>query len=94
MCGTPPWIWSACYGARISQMFWKIAVWMQSATDDPGFCFLLSSHGTSDSPPMKGFNCWLVYSEYIKGSRSSRMLICVWGIVCSLRVRGLSRRRH
>ena len=68
MCGTPPWIWSACYSLRISQMFWKIAVWTQSATDDPGFCFLLSSHGTSDSPPMKGFNCRLVYSEYIKGS--------------------------
>ena len=35
-----------------------------------------------------------VYSEYVKGSRSSRMLMCVWGNVCSLRMRGLSRRRH
>ena len=39
-----------------------------------------------------------VYSEYTEGSRSSRMLmyacVCVGGNVCSLRVRGLSRRRH
>ena len=35
-CGTSPWIWFAWYSARILQMFWKIAVWMQSATDDPG----------------------------------------------------------
>ena len=39
--------------------------------------FLLSFHGTADSPPMKGFICRLLYSEYIKGSRSSRMLMCV-----------------
>ena len=44
--------------------------------------------------PMKGLLLRLVYSEYVKGSRSSRMLRCVWGNVCSLRVRGLSRRRH
>ena len=36
---------------------------------------------------MKGLFRRLVYSEYIKGSRSSRMLMCVWGNVCSLCVR-------
>ena len=36
-CGAPPWIWFAWYDAQISQMFWKIGVWMQSATDDLGF---------------------------------------------------------
>ena len=35
-----------------------------------------------------------VYSEYVEGSQSLHMLMCVWGNVCSLRVRGLSRRRH
>ena len=35
-CGTPPWIWFAWYGARFPRMFWKIAVWTQSATDNPG----------------------------------------------------------
>ena len=35
-------------------MFWKIAVWTQSATDDPGF--YSSFHETSDSPPMKGIS--------------------------------------
>ena len=37
-----------------------------------------------------------VYSEYVEGSQSSHMLMCVWmwGNVCSLRVRGLSRRKH
>ena len=42
----------ARYGTWFSRMFWKIAVWMQSATDDPEF--VPSFHGTSDSPPMKG----------------------------------------
>ena len=37
----------------------------------------LSFHGTSDSPPMKGLNCQLVYSEYVEGSQSSRILMCV-----------------
>ena len=38
MCvGTSPWIWFALHGTRFSRMFWKIAVWMQSATDDPEF---------------------------------------------------------
>ena len=32
-----------------------------------------SFHRTLDSPPMKGY--LLVYSEYIKGSRSSHMLM-------------------
>ena len=27
----------AWYGARFSRMFWKIAVWTQSATVDPEF---------------------------------------------------------
>ena len=27
----------AWYGTRFSRMFWKIAVWMHSATDDPEF---------------------------------------------------------
>ena len=27
----------ARYGTRFSRMFWKITVWMQSATDDPEF---------------------------------------------------------
>ena len=45
-----------CYGMRFSQMFWKIAVWTQSATDDPEIQnLLLLLPGTSDSPPMKGF---------------------------------------
>ena len=35
----------------------------------------------------------LVYSEYVEGSRSSRMLMYM-GNVCSLRVRVLSRKRH
>ena len=35
-----------------------------------------------------------VYSKYVEGSWSLRMLMCVWGNVCSLSVRGLSRRRH
>ena len=39
--GTLPWIRFAWYGARFSRMFWKIAVWMKSATDDPGFVPLL-----------------------------------------------------
>ena len=33
--GTSPWIRFALVSARFSRMFWKIAVWMQSATDDP-----------------------------------------------------------
>ena len=57
-CGTPPWIWFTWHGARFSRMFWKIVVWMQSATDDPGFCS--SFHKTSDSPQMKGLFCHLV----------------------------------
>ena len=39
--GTLPWIRFAWYSAQFPQMFWKIAVWMQSATDDPGFVPLL-----------------------------------------------------
>ena len=35
--GTSPWIWFALVGAQFSRMFWKIAVWTQSATDDPDF---------------------------------------------------------
>ena len=54
-CGTPPWIWFALHGVRFSRMFWKIAVWTQSATDDPGFHS--SFHKTPDSPPMKGYIC-------------------------------------
>ena len=33
----PPWIQFAWYGMRFSRMFWKIAVWTQSTTDDPEF---------------------------------------------------------
>ena len=91
--GTPPWIWFAWYSARFPRMFWKITVWTQSATDDPGFCS--SFHKTSDCPPWKGYFPLLsVYREYVEGSQSSRMLMCMWGNVCSLCVRGLSRRRY
>ena len=38
---TLPWIRFAWYSARFPRMFWKIAVWTQSATDDPGFVPLL-----------------------------------------------------
>ena len=54
-CGTPPWIWFAWYGAQFLQIFGKIAAWMQSATDDPGFCS--SFHRISDSLPMKRYIC-------------------------------------
>ena len=39
--GTPPWIWFAWHSVRFPQMFWKIPVWTQSATDNPGFVPLL-----------------------------------------------------
>ena len=32
----------AQYGTRFSRMFWEIAAWTQSATDDPEF---VSQHG-------------------------------------------------
>ena len=53
--GTSPWIWFALHGTRFSRMFWKIAVWTQSATDDPKLNLFFLFHGTSDSPPMKGY---------------------------------------
>ena len=82
----------AWYGARFSRMFWKIAVWMQSATDDPGFVPLLPwDIGFSTNERV---NYRLVSSKFVKGFQGSRMLMCMWGNVYSLRVRGLSRRRH
>ena len=36
---TLPWIRFALDSTKFSRMFWKIAVWMQSATDDPEFVF-------------------------------------------------------
>ena len=56
------------------QMFWKIAVWRQSATDDPGFCS--SFHETPGFSTNEGVYP-PVYSEYVEGSQSSRMLMCV-----------------
>ena len=50
---TLPWTQFALDAMRFSRMFWKIIVWMQSATDDPEICFS-SFHMTLDSPPMKG----------------------------------------
>ena len=35
--GLLPGFGSALYGAQFLQMFWKITVWTQSATDDPEF---------------------------------------------------------
>ena len=93
-CGTLPWIqfgshsmvhdFRECFGKSLYGH--NLLLTIQD--------LFLFFHRTSDSPPMKGFNCRLVYSEYVEGSRSSHMLMCVWGNVCSLRVRGLSRRRH
>ena len=59
---------------RDLRMFWKIADWTQSATDDPGFCsFFHETSGFSTNegvyPP--------VYSEYVEGSLSLLMLMCV-----------------
>ena len=34
----------ARYGMRFSRMFWKIAVWTQSATDDPEFVSPSTGH--------------------------------------------------
>ena len=65
--GTSPWIWFALHSMRFSQMFWKIAVWMQSATDYPALnlFFLLPrdirfSTNEGVYPP--------VYSEYTEDS--------------------------
>ena len=64
--GTSPWIWFTLHGMRFLQMFWKIAVWTQSATDDPELnLFLLPwdirfSTNEGVYPP--------VYSKYTEGS--------------------------
>ena len=66
MYGTLPWIQFAWYGVRFSRMFWKIAVWTQSATDDSGFAPLLPRDIRFSTN--EGVNYWLVSSEYVEGS--------------------------
>ena len=72
------------YGMRFSQMFWKnhcmdaIRYWRSR------ICF--SFHGTSDSPPMKGY----FVCRWVEGSWSSRKMLCmcVWGNVLASGERG------
>ena len=82
--GTLPWIRFAWYGARFPRMFWKIAIWMQSATDDPGFVPLLPWDIRFSTNKGVKSACQSVYSEYVEGSQRSRILMCVYLGKCLL----------
>ena len=63
-----PWIRFALDGTRFSRMFWKIAVWMQSATDDPEeFVSVSLLPRDIRFSTNEGVNL-LMYSEYAEGS--------------------------
>ena len=66
------------YGTRFSRMFWKIAVWAQSATDDPEFVFLSPSTGH------RILHQWRVcfVRKCAEGSQCSRKTLCVCVCVC------------
>ena len=61
-----PWIRFALDGTRFSRMFWKIAVWTQSATDDPELTFSLLPRDIRFSTKEGVYP--LVYSEYVEDS--------------------------
>ena len=78
------------YGTRFSRMFWKIAVWTQSATDDPEFVSPSTGHQILHQWRVILLVNWLGYRECVEGSWSSRTSLCVceWGNVLASGERG------
>ena len=69
--GTSPWIWFALHGARFLRMFSKIAVWTQSATDDPEFVSPSTGHQ-------------ILHQCRVRFSKFAYVDVCVWGGKCLL----------
>ena len=94
---TSPWIWFAAdVTVRDFRECFEKSPYGRNLLPTIQNLSFLSFHGTSDSPPMKGYFLWFGYRECVEGSRCLRKTLCVCVCVCVgkmylLLVRGVSR---